>query len=261
MLERALGAQPGAVSLRPSWLPAGLGAAAADLLLGARCAACGTPGRSVCLDCASVLTGPVLPVGDLTAGELQAAYARAGYADQVRAVILAHKEGGVLALARPLGEALAGSVAAVCLAERTAPAAPVLLVGPPSDPRRVRDRGHDPLGRLVRASLRPLSATGLDVRAVHALGFARTPLDQAGLDARRREGNLAGALAVRSHLAARLRDRDVVLVDDIVTTGSTAVEMARALTAAGAHVLGLAVVAATPRRDGPRLETGSPGSD
>jgi predicted amidophosphoribosyltransferase len=69
-------------------------------------------------------------------------------------------------------------------------------------------------------------------------------LDQAGLDAGERRANLQGALRSRR----RLDGVDVVVVDDVVTTGATLAEAARALTAAGARIRGASVVAATPRR-------------
>ena len=66
----------------------------------------------LCPECRAVLTGAVpsrvRPMPE-PAG-LPATYAAAPYADEVRAALLAHKERGALALAGPLGAALAGAV-------------------------------------------------------------------------------------------------------------------------------------------------------
>ena len=72
---------------------------------------------------------------------------------------------------------------------------------------------------------------------------ARRVADQSGLDAAGRSANLAGALRASSDLSGV----PVVVVDDVVTTGATLVEAARALRDAGALVRGAAVVAATQR--------------
>jgi predicted amidophosphoribosyltransferase len=76
--------------------------------------------------------------------------------------------------------------------------------------------------------------------------------DQAGLDASARAANLTGAL-VTAPGAARAVHRSqaapqLVVIDDVVTTGATLAEAVRALRANRLSVAGVAVVAATPRR-------------
>jgi predicted amidophosphoribosyltransferase len=74
--------------------------------------------------------------------------------------------------------------------------------------------------------------------------------DQAGLGAAARLQNLHGALRVVPGWAPYLSGRDCVIVDDVVTTGATLLDCARALEKAGARVRAAATVAATRRRDG-----------
>ena len=77
-----------------------------------------------------------------------------------------------------------------------------------------------------------------------ALAQTRAVRDQAGLDARTRRANLEGGFRLRRRLPA---GRPVVLVDDLVTTGSSLTEAARVLGRAGVPLLGAATVAATER--------------
>jgi predicted amidophosphoribosyltransferase len=160
----------------------------------------------------------------------------------VRRLIIAHKENARYALARPLGGVLATAVLSALGDSRGVWLCPV-----PSAAGTVRQRGHDPLRRITKAAVRALRRQGIDARWADALRLVRRPDDQAGLSAERRTANLAGAFAARSRWAERLTDQPVLLVDDVITTGSTLAEAGRALESRGIPVLGCAVVAATRR--------------
>jgi predicted amidophosphoribosyltransferase len=216
-----------------------------DLVLGGVCAGCERPGTAVCAACRAALEAatPFRAWPDPVPPGLRPPIATTPYADEVRALILAHKEHGRYPLAKPLGEALALAVRFGLGAGRAAWLCPV-----PSTRARVRARGHDPLGRLTAASARYLRRQGYDVRVADALTVVRRPADQAGLSAEQRAANLDGAFAVRSRWAETLTDQPIVVVDDVLTTGATLAEACRALAAGGTPALGCAVVAATRRR-------------
>jgi predicted amidophosphoribosyltransferase len=167
-------------------------------------------------------------------------------------VLLAHKEHARYGLARPLGTALAAAVTAAALpAGAPAPApggGPLLLVPPPCDGAVARQRGHDAVLRMAGHAAVRLRRFGQPALVWPALRTVRAVADQAELGASGRARNLAGAYGLRRRLAPRLTGQRVVVVDDVLTTGATAAEAARAITAAGGEVVGVAVVAATRRR-------------
>ncbi|WP_189786862.1 ComF family protein [Streptomyces capitiformicae] len=222
-----------------------------DLVLPAECGGCGRPRAVLCPECRAELTGAppgrVRPVPEPSG--LPVVYAAAPYEDAVRATLLAHKERGALALAEPLGTALAGAVRAG-LEETRGEArwgmgrggggggAPdeesVLLVPVPSARRAVRARGHDPARRIALAAAGVLRRSGVAARVVGVLRQRRAVADQSGLDSRQRVDNLAGALEVVAGGARLLGGGRVVLVDDLMTTGASLVEAARAVRAARA---------------------------
>ncbi|WP_189294597.1 ComF family protein [Streptomyces cinerochromogenes] len=213
-----------------------------DLVLPADCAGCGAPRTALCPRCRATLDAGVprrvRPVPE-PAG-LPVVNAVAPYAAEVRALLLAHKERGALLLAGVLGTALAGAVR-VGLGEGGAgsvvgagPAGapgrgPVLLVPVPSSRWAVRARGHDPVRRMALAAAGELRRTGTPARVAAVLRQRRAVADQAGLDARRRLENLAGALEVGPGGGRLLGSGRVVLVDDLMTTGASLAEAARAL--------------------------------
>jgi len=75
------------------------------------------------------------------------------------------------------------------------------------------------------------------------LTLIRSVADQAALGATARRRNLAGSMEASPRLAGRA----VLLVDDVLTTGSTLEEAARAVGRAGGRVVGAACLARTPR--------------
>jgi predicted amidophosphoribosyltransferase len=215
-----------------------------DLLLPRSCAGCGrvltgAAARALlCAACSAVLAAaPVRALPAPPPPGLPRVWTVAAYDSPVREVVVAHKERGRPGLSAPL---------AAALARAAAPARPEALVWVPSRRAAVRARGYDHARRLaVRA------ARLLGVPAVPALVVARGLADQAGLSAPQRAANLAGAFAADPRRVAALAGRRVVVVDDVMTTGVSIAEAARALRAAGVQVAGAAVVAAGVRRAAP----------
>ncbi|KRA38022.1 MULTISPECIES: ComF family protein [unclassified Nocardioides] len=225
-----------------------------DLVLGSACVVCERGGRVLCPDCraglpveAAVRWPTPTPLG------LVAPYAMGTYDGALRSMVLAHKERRVLALARPLGDLLGGSVRAALDDARCRVDAPVVLVPVPSRPAAVRQRGHDPTFTMTRAAACRLVAEDRDVTALRVLRLRPGVVDQAGLDTRGRAANLSGSMAAPTAVVRRLGERfphtHVVLCDDVLTTGATLREAQRALEAVGVPVLAAAVVAATQLRD------------
>jgi predicted amidophosphoribosyltransferase len=228
--------------------PRDLAAAALDLFLGSVCVGCARPGPALCLGCGADLQQlPYLAWPSPRPAGLVRPYAVTAYDGTAKAAVVAHKEHAALPLATPLGRALALSVMAVLVAAPPAGGRgrPPLLVGPPTSAERVRARGHDPLLRIVRCCVRSLADSGVPVETRRLLEPSRAVADQSGLSAADRGANLAGAFRVRSRCRRALAGREVLVVDDVVTTGATAAEVCRALAEADADVLGVAVVAAT----------------
>lgn len=207
------------------WREAALDALA--VLLPVECAGCGAPDRGLCVPCRQALEPEV---SSRLIDDGLRVWSGLEYDGVMRDVVLALKRDGRVDAARALAPALAAAVVAAAAGRDG-----VTLVAVPGTPGAYRVRGFDPV-RLL------LSRAGLGARRVFAP--ARSHRAQKLLTREQRDRNLRGAFRVRAPVAGHR----ILLVDDVVTSGATLREAARALRGAGAEVVGAAVVASTPRR-------------
>ncbi len=227
----------------------GLLGALADLVLPRTCAGCGVPGAVLCRRCQALLAAPRPATPRRFPDGFPPTAAAGAYAGPVRPALIAFKERGRAELARPLGAALALAVAAVHAAV-PGPRGPVLLVPVPSAPAAVRVRGRDHVRELTGPAVAELRALGVDASMARLLRRRGRVRDSAELSVAQRRANLAGTFVVDSRRPAPPPDAQLVVVDDVVTSGATLTEAAAALGLAfpdGPVVLA-AVVAATPKR-------------
>lgn len=215
------------------------------------------------------------PVGEDEPFSALPVVAAGSYGRAVSAVLLAYKNHGHVDLAAPVGAALGGALheAASRFGQgRRSTAESILLVPVPTRASSRRRRGYDPLmlllARLDRGGHLPAGTVlASDVRQVPpgvrfaaalqqgdiasrvgAVFSAVVPAlhgGQKGLGRRRRRINVLGSMCPVERTRHALVGRDCIIVDDVLTTGATIGEVHRVLVAAGARVLGAAVIAAT----------------
>ncbi len=163
-------------------------------------------------------------------------FALGRYAGARRRAIVAAKDRGRTDLHTPLAHALALGVHRLLTWGLLD--VPLTIVPAPTRSWAARRRGGDPVTRIAA-----LATTGNpDIAVVRALRMKALARDSAGLSSAARERNIAGRV-----LLTRRRvppDGEVLLVDDIVTTGATACESVRILHMAGARVSAVLALAA-----------------
>jgi len=181
------------------------------------------------------------------AGELPIA-AAATYAPPISNGIIAFKDRGQWPLRHELSRLLARSVAHLCLSVETNPSLairPLALVPIAASAAAIRERDGDVIAELAVGAARLLSSVGLHVTVNQLLVLRRPHRDNVGLSRKQRMTNMADAFAVSAVPAI---PANIVLVDDVVTTGSTLLAARSALVTAGVQVVGAAVLAATKGR-------------
>jgi len=160
------------------------------------------------------------------------------YGGALRELVHLLKYHGMIPLASPLGERLVSVAENPLWREEFAGCQAVAAV--PLESARLRSRGYNQAELLARFVARRL---GLPLLPARAFRRVRPTATQAGLTRPQRRENVRGAFEAQS---AAVKDRTILLIDDVMTTGATLDSCAAALRDAGAtRVLALSV-ARTP---------------
>ena len=202
---------------------------ALDLAFPAACVGCSREGPPICDRCVGALdarleTPAGIPIGlpgDIPPPLVQLEWC-APFHGVVRPALHALKYGGERRLAEPLGAALARGWARTGVGGE-------LVTHVPVHAERARQRGYDQAKLIARVVARQL---GLPFASL--LERRRATIAQFDLDRRHRAANVRDAFGVTMQARSSVDGRWVLLVDDVVTTGSTLAACAEALEAAGA---------------------------
>ena len=215
-----------------------------DLVLGRACAGCDAPGRLVCPTCALALRTQPRSRRDLDLDDVQSGLripvaCAVDYRGPVRRMLYRYKDHRVRQLASAFGPVLASAVA-FGAKQAGVPLERTLLVPMPTRVESIKKRGFDATDLLVSRTMRHVRVSG----STHLLIDTRRQGSVKTLGAGERELRAVDAFTVR--FAKRLPSAPVIVVDDVITTGSTAREAVATLVLAGVHVAAVATVAGTP---------------
>lgn len=214
--------------------------AALTLLLPVECGGCQTPDTRFCDRCAIALERECF-TADERARPVDApfpVFAAAPYAGLTRTCILNFKENQRTDLRRPLSQLLACAIEAALTTTR--PSNPIYCVPIPSSPASLGTRGYRHV-ELLASTLRPAPT------AYRWLRVARSRLDQVGLTEHERQHNAASSIQISPRSEHQILGRQVLLIDDIATTGASLRSAGAALERAGARVIAAAVIAHTEK--------------
>ena len=125
--------------------------------------------------------------------------------------------------------------------------AKVLVVPVPLFAGKLRQRGFNQAELIARAALRLDATQGQLTLEPHVLERVRETQSRIGLTRHQRRENLRGAFRITD--SEKLFGHEVLLVDDVFTTGTTASECARVLRRAGASRVWVATVARTLKHE------------
>ncbi len=204
--------------------------------------------RATCSICGEVLA-QVNPWDDANVCNLcsedrppyQSAVAYGAYDGELRELIHLLKYDQVHPAAVVLGGMLAMAIAKLELI------GPVLVVPVPLHSSKKRQRGFNQAESIAKIALKSMREKRFQL-ATDVLERVRPTISQIGLTRPQRRENMRGAFKV-AHLN-RVGGSGILVVDDVMTTGTTVAECARVLRRAGARNVWVATVARTLKNDG-----------
>lgn len=168
----------------------------------------------------------------------QRALAYGAYDGKLRDLIHLLKYQQIKPVAPLLGRMLAETVARIGFPES------LMVIPVPLFKRKLRERGFNQAEEIARAFVNREVLRGIKLDT-SSLVRVRETASQTGLTRHQRRANLRGAFAVAR--AERIEGRSVLLIDDVMTTGTTAGECSRVLLRAGAKQVFVATVARATR--------------
>lgn len=119
---------------------------------------------------------------------------------------------------------------------------PDCLLPVPLHRSRLRQRGFNQSIELARVISKKLN---IPIEC-DAINRNRSTPSQTGLDAKARRKNIKGAFSVKQKLTDKIKNKHVLIIDDVMTTGSTVNELARTLKRNGVARVGVLSFARAP---------------
>lgn len=235
---------------------ADLGAAAAAELLALAvpvdCVCCGAEDLVLCVACErrvrhltrhpfrAEAQAPALM--DVDGSVILPVVAAGAYRDELAQAVLSFKGHGQHQLRRVLSRALVRAIAAAAQHEDQ-----IALVPVPSSTGAFVRRGFSPVHLLLGPASRLTDTSVSDVlrKSRWRRGPGGLPGGQKGLGRGARASRVRGSMRVPARKADGVAGRRCIIIDDVLTTGATLAEAARALHESGAIVAGAVVLAAT----------------
>jgi len=197
------------------------------------CLVCSQPGSDLC----GVCKNRFIPKPKFLLGEKFSIVSSLPYDEFSKKVILLSKEQGLVAAHRILARALSSAISEFRVKTRFS----IVLI--PTQGKSLRRRGINHLEEISKMILRN-TLINQDFEILNALEFTRRISDQTKLTESERTSNLRGAFRVKK---VRISN-PVIVVDDVITTGSTLREAVRALQERNLTVIGAATACASQRR-------------